>query len=420
MADGRTQLHGMFPDHDGQDMDANASKRAAALIMEEFAEGTGLAPAGGQPRRYLWTDAFAVCNYLSLHQGTGARQYLDLARHLIDQVHFVLGRHRDDDARSGWISGLSDAEGLLHPTVGGLRIGKKMGERGEDDPYDERLEWERDGQYYHYLTKWMHALCRTATVTGEVRYLVWAAELARGAYRGFCHTAADGGRRLRWKMSIDLSRPLVPSMGHHDPLDGLLTCCVIRALAHRHPGTENIFLDAEIAELAEMCAGSNWATTDPLGLGGLLADAWRLAQILSFPASVPLPDLLGTLLEASFFGLSLFARENLLRMPATHRLAFRELGLAIGLRAVPRLERLLSAQRGLIRESARLAVLLEELKSYYPLAGQITRCWLREENRAAGSWADHRDINMVMLATSLAPEGFLDLATEAATPGAGE
>ena len=27
-------------------------------IMEEFAERTGLAPAGRSPRRYLWTDAF--------------------------------------------------------------------------------------------------------------------------------------------------------------------------------------------------------------------------------------------------------------------------------------------------------------------------------------------------------------------------
>ncbi|HHO47714.1 MAG TPA: hypothetical protein ENN06_04565 [Desulfobacteraceae bacterium] len=400
-------------------MDVNASTRAAALIMEEFAEGTGLAPEGRQPRRYLWTDAFAVCNYLALHQGTGDRRYLNLARQLIDQVHFVLGRHRDDDPRSGWISGLSDEEGRLHPTAGGLRIGKKMGERGESEPFDERLEWERDGQYYHYLTKWMHALCRTATVTGEAGYLVWAAELARGTHRGFCHTAADGRRRLRWKMSIDLSRPLVPSMGHHDPLDGLLTCCEIRALARKHPGAENIFLDAEIAELAEMCSGGNWATTDPLGLGGLLADAWRLAQLLSFPASVPLPDLPGTMLEASFFGLSLSARGDLLRMEAAHRLAFRELGLAIGLLALPRLERLLSAKREVFDDSARLAALLAELMSYCPLAEQITRFWLREENRATGNWADHRDINMVMLVTSLVPDGFLDLATAEPLPGAG-
>ena len=29
---------------------------------------------------------------------------------------------------------------------------------------------------------------------------------------------------MYWKLSIDLSRPLVASMGQHDPLDGLVTC----------------------------------------------------------------------------------------------------------------------------------------------------------------------------------------------------
>ncbi len=28
---------------------------------------------------------------------------------------------------------------------------------------------------------------------------------------------------MYWKMSIDLKRPLIPSMGQHDPLDGYIT-----------------------------------------------------------------------------------------------------------------------------------------------------------------------------------------------------
>jgi hypothetical protein len=31
--------------------------------MTEFADQTGLSQAGTVPRRYLWTDAFAVCNF---------------------------------------------------------------------------------------------------------------------------------------------------------------------------------------------------------------------------------------------------------------------------------------------------------------------------------------------------------------------
>jgi hypothetical protein len=50
-----------------------------------------------------------------------------------------------------------------------------------------------------------------------------------------------------------------------------------------------------------------------------------------------------------------------------------------------------------------------ELKEYGPLAEEIEQYWLDEENQRAGTWTEYREINMVMLATSLAPEGFLTL-----------
>ena len=94
----------------------------ARELMEEFAAATGL--VGSAPRRrYLWTDAFAVCNFLGLHREAGDGRWLDLALRLVDQVHKILGRHRDDDARTGWICGLEGDEAELHPTIGGLRIG---------------------------------------------------------------------------------------------------------------------------------------------------------------------------------------------------------------------------------------------------------------------------------------------------------
>jgi hypothetical protein len=49
-------------------------------------------------------------------------------------VHAVLGRHRPDDRRTGWISGLEEQEGSEHPTAGGLRIGKVMNERCRGTP----------------------------------------------------------------------------------------------------------------------------------------------------------------------------------------------------------------------------------------------------------------------------------------------
>jgi hypothetical protein len=49
------------------------------------------------------------------------------------------------------------------------------------------------------------------------------------------------------------------------------------------------------------------------------------------------------------------------------------------------------------------------LKGYLPLAGEIEDFWLEGSNRETETWREHREINMVMLATSLAPDGFLSI-----------
>jgi hypothetical protein len=379
-------------------------------IMGEFADRTGLLAEGAAPvRRYLWTDAFAVCNYLALYEQSGREEHLHLALGLVDQVHEILGRHRDNDPRSGWISGLEEGAGRLHPVAGGLRIGKKLPERQEWEPFDERLEWERDGQYYHYLTKWMHALCCASRAIDNPVYTAWAAELAGRAHGAFCHTGVDGAKGLYWKMSIDLSRPLVASMGQHDPLDGLITCMEISAYKAGQPEIDPRDLAAEIMDLADMCRSVNWTTPDPLGLGGLLADAWRLVQLQCAKAQLPLPGLVQTMLEGAVVGLSIFTRDNSLHLPAAHRLAFRELGLSIGLQAIARIEALFSSRQDLFSNESRLDSLLEALRNYLPLQEQIEQFWLEPGNNETPSWKEHADINMVMLATSLAPEGYLDL-----------
>ncbi|MDW7773535.1 MAG: hypothetical protein SCH71_11675 [Desulfobulbaceae bacterium] len=384
----------------------------AQKIMTEYGERTGLLSAGKtEPRRYLWTDAFAVCNYIALARLHG-QDSPDLAARLVDQVHEVLGRRRPDDPRQGRLSGLEDQEGRQHPTAGGLRIGKKMPERRLKESFDESLEWERDGQYYHYLTKWMHALCCFGSYTNNTQYLHWAAELAERGHAAFSYGAADGSRRLYWKMSIDLSRPQVSSMGHHDPLDGLITCVEITGLCAllRAPGCRD--LADPTSDLADMCRGVNWATTDPLGLGTLLADAWRLAQFLPLTGEPPLPGLLTDMLEAAVRGLSVYARDKALHLPAAYRLAFRELGLAIGLQAIPRIESLARRNPDIFPGGPGPALLLAEFKQYQPLQEQILHFWLNKENREVPAWTEHADINMVMLATCLVPDGFLDIQTK--------
>jgi hypothetical protein len=44
---------------------------------------------------------------------------------------------------------------------------------------------------------------------------------------------------------------------------------------------------------------------------------------------------------------------------------------------------------------------------YVPPRETVEQFWMDPKNKETCSWIEHREINMVMLATSLAPSGFL-------------
>jgi hypothetical protein len=214
---------------------------------------------------------------------------------------------------------------------------------------------------------------------------------------------------MYWKMSIDLSRPLVPSMGQHDPLDGFITFVQLKTTAEALTASPaGPRLDAEIADLASMTEGGDWTTADPLGLGGLLADAYRVQQLMGRGAFRE-GALLDRMLAAAEAGLSRYARQDELRRPASTRLAFRELGLAIGLQAVERMWSAVEGQGAGSRAGPEVRKRLEGLRDYDRLRARIESFWLEPGNRRARTWTEHLDINEVMLATSLAPEGCLVL-----------
>ena len=73
-------------------------------------------------------------------------------------------------------------------------------------------------------------------------------------------------------------------------------------------------------------------------------------------------------------------------------MAFRELGLSIGLSAAP----LLGARA-------------EGLRRFAPLRDEIDAFWLEPVNRRSPTWLEHKHINEVMLATALIPDGYLTL-----------
>jgi hypothetical protein len=137
-----------------------------------------------------------------------------------------------------------------------------------------------------------------------------------------------------------------------------------------------------------------------------LSDAFRVGQLI-VSGHFARTDLLETLLDASLEGLGFFLRESPLRFPAQQRLAFRELGLSIGMRAAERLKGLIPQHPSLFRNLPSLSSRIEALIGYTPFREEIETFWLNGDNREAETWREHRDINMVMMATSLCPDGYL-------------
>jgi hypothetical protein len=433
----------------------------AAALMRAFTERTGLAgnvietsscgasssgenlhPTTSDPnRRYLWTDAFAACNFVALATLRGDRNGLwaERVQEIIHGVHTVLGAHRiagDPRGRTGPISGLPAAEASIHPTAGGLRIGKPLPEKFARDG-GVVDGWDRDGQYFHYAVKWLHALCRVASFvdrpppqsadvsdgrdagSAELHAPTlrrWARELVTGIHPHFTYTPGSGhAKRMYWKMAVDLrDGPAVHSMGHHDPLDGWISY-LEAAAGPAGDANNDATLGAAIDDLEAIVRSrepADWITDDTLGLGGLLCDCFRLGS-LSLATDSQRGALVSShsaAIDEQFAGVLRAALASLqeLRNPprrdgsAARRLAFREFGLSIGLQAIQRL-------RGMLSHPSRSSLLrfVDHILAFDGLVDDIHAFWMREENRTHPTWTEHEDINDVMFATSLLPDGFL-------------
>jgi hypothetical protein len=160
--------------------------------------------------------------------------------------------------------------------------------------------------------------------------------------------------------------------------------------------------------MAGIVRGMDLASDDPLGTGGLLFDMNRIAK-LAMTGDREVGSVLGQVAGAALRGVESFAAGKTLALPATHRLAFRELGLSIGLKGVREVGDAVSGNPDLFPDSAGLPGLLGTLDGYVPLGREIDRFWTNPGSQETGIWREHRDINLVMLATSLEPEGFLGI-----------
>ncbi|KAL4419587.1 hypothetical protein ABPG77_004836 [Micractinium sp. CCAP 211/92] len=256
--------------------------------------------------RYLWTDAFGVCNFLTLAAETGERTYMDQADALITAVHDTLGRTRDGKQRLGTAT-------QEEPTRGGLRIGKAHPEGHPDG----------DGQYFHYVTKWAFALNRMSLARGQDKYNRWAVQLVEAVHPHFVHGSGGQAPRMWWKISVDMSQPAVPSEGNLDPFDGLVTYRLLRDTAG-----DAAVLRREIADMERMVERKyrRYDSDDPLDLGeALWLSHWALPdQPWAQAVTQRSLDALEGLWAGGYF-----------RAPERYRLAFREFGTTLGVQVSP-------------------------------------------------------------------------------------
>lgn len=159
-----------------------------------------------------------------------------------------------------------------------------------------------------------------------------------------------------------------------------------------------------------------YGSLDPLGLGGLLLDAYRVfglricgREVISSSGTdariATCKVLLEKLLQASLTGVKMFAEDFDAKESAERRLAFREIGLAMGLRVISNIR--FSEEASGDDDKTSIEALIQ-LRTFDHLREEIELFWMNEKHQQSRTYKEHQDINDVMLATTLLPRGLLN------------
>lgn len=220
-------------------------------------EEAGLCSDGKQ-RRYLWTDAYGVLSYVSIAQRyeaegnpTEAEKYKRAADTLVNVVHQCLGSPRSNKPEDRMTK--DDASPTGHV---GLRIGKLYSRKVTD--YGMTF----DGQYWHYVDKWLLALARSGHVSEGI-------QIAKSCFPYFFDACADGtgwAGGIRWKLNVDASAP--PSLERARASDDTLVALIVFSILQAHRAPSDASLEEEIKLLKVALQGYRpRVTDDPLGWG---------------------------------------------------------------------------------------------------------------------------------------------------------
>jgi len=324
--------------------------------------------SAGHKGRYLWTDAFGVLNFVTLFLTTSSPHYLGLARALVDAVHSTLGRTRDGSSQLR--NATADA-----PLAGGLRIGK-----------EEAAGPDGDGQYHHYLTLWMFALNRLGAAARDRRYNDLAVQLAKAVHPAFVYNRAAARPRMYWKVSMDLSVPLVRSEGNLDPIDGF----VVYRILQESDGPGSKVLETEIDEYRRIVETKwrGYRSDDPLDLGMTM---WT-SHFFGSGLGAEKEEWSASLLEAAKRDTANLFDRGHFNSNVRRRLAFREFGTVLGLRCGT--------------EGARWDDMVKKIIDTWESTGVVPDPGAAKADAVINSEKDLVPITLVMYAAALNPASF--------------
>lgn len=223
--------------------------------------------ADGKQRRYLWTDAFGVLAYISLSDffkkdgdDIASQKYLNAAHRLVDAVHQCLGKPRSNKAADKMHP--DDAPSSVTGYVG-LRIGKVDSKQVTD------YGMHYDGQYWHYIDKWLLALARAGRTKEGI-------QIAKSLFPHFFDAGPRGDGRgggIRWKLSVDATPPpeLQRARASDDALVALVVFSILES-SRDDNGSTSSALPPSLGDEIQLLENSleqydPRVTDDPLGWG---------------------------------------------------------------------------------------------------------------------------------------------------------
>ena len=295
-----------------------------------FAERTGLT-AARPPQRYLWTDAFAVCNFLGLAHATGEPRYTELALqlvasraprarsasrrrppHRLDQRAQRRARRSPSDARR---PPDRQAAARAHARRA-LRRATRVGARRPVLPLPHEVDARaRSGDARDRPDDVQRVGARAGPRGAPCVHVCAARRRPQADVLEAEHRSVAPAGRRRWASTIR-STASSPARSSRRPVAGARAAPRRRDRGLRRNGRPARPRDRRTLSASAACSATHTASCSS-------GSTVRAAEGWSSRCSRPPSRVSGTT-----------SQQPDLRMPAGRRLAFRELGLAIGLAAI--------------------------------------------------------------------------------------